>query len=105
MTTTNTANKTTVLERIMSAVNAQHDMETDSIDKLIVMAYYIGREQAAKDVSDMYSAHMAEQSARAAASRYHKMAAAILDNGDGYIYSGDYAGDMTATFGSDITNL
>lgn len=96
---------TTILERVMSAVNDQHDMETDSIDRLIVMAYYIGREQSAKEISDKYNAHMAAQSARAATSRYHKMAASILDNGPGYIYSSDYSGDMTSTFGQDLTQL
>lgn len=96
----------TALEKVKSIVfEKQPDLEKDTIEKLIYLAYYIGRESAAKEVSDMYAAHMKAQTERAKQCRYHNMVAKILDNGNDYIYCSDYAGDMTATFGSDSTDL
>lgn len=93
----------TIIERIKKAVD-NLDCETDNIDKLIALAYYIGREDATREISDQYNAVLAEQRERADNSRYHKLAHEII--GDiRYIYSGDYAKAMKATFGSDKTKL
>ena len=91
----------TVKERIERALE-NREMESDSIDKIIALAYYMGREQAAKEVCDSAKAIFAGQRKRAAESRYHNFAMAIQGNID-YIYHPDYAGDMTAEFGSDRT--
>jgi len=96
----------TIKERVQQIITSPNvDMEKDSIEKLVYIAYYIGRESAAKEVSNLYANHLAKQTERAQVCRYHKMVAEILQNGDGYIYSSDYAGDMTATFGSDETEV
>lgn len=64
----------TAAARIRAAVE-NHDMEVDNLNKLLALAYYMGREEAAKEVSDKYNALLAEQTKRAEACRYHKMAA------------------------------
>lgn len=94
----------TVVERIRAAVNSCGDMNKDSIDKLISLAYYIGREEATRTVSDDYTAHIKVQKERAAACRYNKMAATIVGPED-YIYHSDYAMDMMMAFGNDETTL
>lgn len=96
----------TCTELIMSIVDADdqngYSMEIDDPRKLIAIAYYMGRESAARDVSDQYNKLLAQQLQRAADCRYHNMALSI--QGDvKYIYSTDYSGDMTAMFGTDQT--
>lgn len=97
----------TIYDRVQQLVNGDRkvDMETDSLDKLICMAYWIGREEATRATSDAYAAHMAAQTERAKTCRYHRMALDILQNGKGYIYMSDYRKDMTASFGSDETEF
>lgn len=93
----------TILEKI-AACKACTDFEHDSIEKLIAIAYWIGREEATREISDKYNDLIRDQRRRAAECRYHKMAAEIV--GDiSYIYSSDYAGDITETFGSDQTDI
>lgn len=81
-----------------------YDMETDDVSKLVAIAYFMGREEAAKEICDKARAVYSEQRERANACRYHNLANKIIGNIK-YIYSSDYAGDMTAMFGSDITNI
>lgn len=93
----------TVIERIGECIR-NTDLETDNIEKLICIAYYIGREEATKKISDKYNELIKYQRRRARECRYHNMAMQII--GDiNYIYSADYAGDVTATFGSDETEV
>jgi len=94
-------NVMTIRERILKALE-NREMETDSIDKIIALAYYMGKEQGVKEVCDSAKAIFTEQQKRAVESRYHNMAMAIQGNIN-YIYHPDYAGDMTAEFGSDRT--
>lgn len=94
----------TAIERIRAAVHADKDMDSDTLDKLLTVAYMMGREEAAREVSDRYNALLAAQNARADACRYHNLAHEIIGK-ERYVYSPDYAGDYTATFGSDETNL
>ena len=54
----------TIIERVKTALKTG-DYEKDSLDKLISMAYYIGRESATKEVSDLYNDLIAEQNKRA----------------------------------------
>lgn len=93
----------TIIERIKKAVD-NLDCETDNIDKLIALAYYIGREDATREISDKYNAVLAEQRKRAGSSRFHNLANEIIGN-TRYIHSSDYSQDMKTMFGSDKTKL
>lgn len=93
----------TIRERVKIALD-NCDCEKDDMNKLVALAYYMGREEATRQISDKYSAILEAQHQRAEACRYHKMAAAIVGDKH-YIYSGDYSGDMTAAFGNDVTEL
>lgn len=95
----------TCLTRILQILNDDNlDMDADTVEKLVTVAYHMGREHATKEVSDKYSNHIAEQKRRAAACRYRKMAEAVVGPED-YLYNGDYAGDFTKAFGSDETSF
>lgn len=98
----------TVKEKIMNIVFASnhdgYDMDTDDWRKLVAMAYYLGRENATKEVSDKYSELIHNQRKRASECRYKNMVNKIIGDRD-YIYFSDYAGNMTSSFGSDETNL
>lgn len=91
---------TNYMNYIKNIINTEIEMDKDSIEKLVKIAYYMGREEAAREVSDKYNGHIAEQKQRASECRYHNMAAEIVGDED-YIYSGDYAGDFTNTFAYD----
>ena len=93
----------TINERIKTALS-EFDCEKDDINKLVALAYYIGREEAAKELADKYNALLKEQRARATACRYYRMALDVLGDVE-YIYSLDYYRDMTSTFGADKTDL
>ena len=93
-------------ELIMSIIDSPdqngYSMEIDDPRKLIAIAYYMGRESASREVSDMYAALLREQLDRAEKCRYRHMAHAI--QGDvKYIYHSDYSGTMTGMFGKDET--
>ena len=90
--------------QIKEAVYAGKDMESDSLNKLLALAYYIGREEATRETSDKYNAVLEAQRKRAEACRYYKMAAAIIGDVKA-VYSPDYAGEMSLTFGDDVTEL
>lgn len=93
----------TILERVKQIVREKSvDMESDSMEKLVYLAYYIGREEATREVSDRYKELIKGQRERAEKCRYHKMANDVIGNGL-FVYSGDYAGDMTSMFGRDET--
>lgn len=94
----------TLRTRVKEAIGNCKDMEDDSLDKLLAIAYYMGREEATREVSDKYNAHLAAQHERAEACRYYKMAAAIVGP-EKFLYCPDYAGEMSATFGNDATEL
>lgn len=94
----------TVRDRIKEAVYADKDMESDNLNKLLALAYYMGREEATRETSDKYNAVLEAQRKRAEACRYYKMAAAIIGNFKA-VYSPDYAGEMSLTFGDDVTEL
>ena len=93
-----------IKDRVQNAVNGGYDMETDNIDKLIVMAYYIGKEEVAKDLCDKYAIVRSIQNERARQSRYHNMAQKILGPTE-RLYSADYSQTMTSVFGNDETQF
>lgn len=93
----------TVLERIRAAM-VRVDYDRDDVDKLIALAYQIGREEATREVSDDYNKLITEQNVKADRCRYRHMAHEIVGDKK-YIYHSEYAGDVTETFGSDETRI
>ena len=93
----------TILERVKNIVDNGVNIEEDSIDKLIYMAYFIGLEQGAREELEKHNKLSEEQKKRAEACRYNKMARKVI--GDTFIYSGNYAQEMTGLFGSDETEF
>lgn len=71
-----------------------------ALDKLLAYAYYRGREEADKQVSDMYRDQMRKIREDARKMRYYKSVLSILPASD-YIYTPDYAGDHSSEFGGD----
>lgn len=97
----------TIAERVRSIVDSQVDLTDEvpaGIEKMIYMAYYMGREDATREISDRYNELIHEQQKRAQECRYHKLAAAIVGDVE-YIYSSDYAMEMTSTFGRDPADV
>lgn len=96
----------TIKERVKSIVESYtfgNNNEAD-IEKMVYMAYYIGREEAVKEVSDMYTEHIRKQHERAEACRYKHMANAVVGT-ETHLYHPDYRMDMTTTFGSDMADI
>lgn len=93
----------TINERIKQAIE-NFDGETDNLDKIIALAYFIGREDATKELSDKVNAIFADQKKRANACRYHNVAMSVQGDID-RVYSPDYSQGMTTCFASDETNL
>lgn len=81
------------------------------IDAMIAYAYFAGREDATKELSDRYSKVIETIKDKINDDRYHKYLNSVVfgDYSDyefyqkdqNFIYSSDYAGDFQATFGSD----
>lgn len=94
----------TVKERIESILDSQVDMDNDSVEKLIYLAFCFGEERATRHVSNLYNKLLAERHARADACRYHNMANEIVGKKH-YIYTSNYSGEMTSIFGNDPTSI
>ena len=95
----------TVKERIDQILwQDEYNMDDDRWQKLVIMAYYMGRESATRAVSDLYRGLIGQMLARADACRYSHMAHQVIGDQYGF-YLPDYAGDMTTHFGSDETRL
>ncbi len=94
----------TLEERTREAI-ANHDFSNgqESIDALIAYAYYLGKCEATKEVSDKYADLLAEQHKKADECRYHRMANEIVGDKD-YIYTGDYD-QWVKEFSNDTTEL
>lgn len=93
----------TIRERVKIALD-NCDCEKDDLNKLVALAYMMGQEEATRRISDRYNATFAAQHERAEACRYYKMAAEIVGP-EKFLYSSDYAGEMTTIFGKDETEL
>ena len=94
---------TTIKERVEQALN-NLNCDVDDVNKVIALAYYMGRESATKEVSDDYTALIRAMRQRADECRYNRMAHGIIGTKN-YIYHGDYDQAMTNTFGNDETNI
>lgn len=91
----------TCYEKIMEIVKRPDlDLDNNTPEKLITLAYYIGRESATKEVSDNYMRRFEEQRERASHVRYKNVVNNVIGD-TSPIYFGDYAQDMTKIFGSD----
>ena len=84
--------------------NHNYDMETDNVNKIIAIAYYMGREDSCIETSNEYRKLLAKQKERARQCRYYKMALEVQGDID-YIYMPDYARDMTKTFAYDKSEI
>lgn len=101
----------TLIERVRHSMewdeekrDYRNDMESDNLDRLISFAYYMGREEATRQISDQYNALIQQMRARANACRYPHMANRIIGDRD-FIYSNDYGQAFMSTFGRDKTDL
>lgn len=94
----------TYREFIDNALEQDVDMDRDSLQKLVSIAYFLGRERATREVSDKYNEHIAEQKRRAKECRYSHMAAEIVGDED-YIHTPDYAQSYSALFAGDEIDL
>lgn len=75
-------------------------VEPNSIEGLISLAYWIGRESAAKQVADSYCAKIEAMREFASSQKYHRLCNSVIDSVN-MDYQPDYAGDVTSTFGDD----
>lgn len=91
----------TIEERILKAIKNM-DCETDNTDKIIALAYYMGREAAAKEICDKAHDIFMQQRRAADYCRYHHLARDVQGNIT-HIYHPDYSGAMMDEFGDDIT--
>ena len=67
----------TVIERIAECKKCT-DFNADTVEKLIALAYYIGREEATREISDKYNAVFKDQKVRANNYLSEKRIVAIL---------------------------
>ena len=94
-------------DRIKQIVNNRDtDMseDSDTWEKLVKLAYWMGRESATKETSDKYAKLIAMQNERAKKTRFIHLARQIIGDQE-YIYCPDYDGFYTSVFGNDKTNL
>lgn len=82
------------IDRILLGIN-NPELGEDSVNRLIYLAYMLGREEATKEVSDKYSAILKSQHKRAEQCRYHQMAEDIIGFRGDYIYFPDYSQDVS----------
>jgi DNA-directed RNA polymerase delta subunit len=92
------------VEQVVNEIVNNCDMGIDDIRKIIATAYYMGREAAAREICDDAHKIFEDQKSRAEECRYYNLAKQI-QGGVSIIYSPDYAGDVTNTFGKDRTNV
>lgn len=98
-------NKKTIAEMIKQALTSDWDIDTYDINSLVAAAYYMGREDATKEVSDCYKAKIQEMRKTAQECRYHKMAESVINSAMGqsdYIYFDDYSQSVKNELGTII---
>ena len=100
-----------VKERIKQAIK-NADYNIDNLDKIISIAYFMGRESKAVEMGDRVKALLSRMRDRANKCRYHNMAHAIIDDDDitsvgvmEILYDHDYSRDETEAFSYDETNV
>lgn len=101
----------TIVERVDDIINnrvhetlCKNCKEPADVDKLILIAYYLGREDATRKVCDDYNELIDEMLKRAEQSRYHKLAHDIIGEKH-YVYESDYSGTVHEAFGNDPADI
>lgn len=89
------------VNKIVADKNAFND---DTLERLVAFAYWYGREQATKEVSDAYRQLIKEMNLRAEETKYEKMIKRVIGDKT-YIIFKDYNGTKTTEFGNMITKL
>ena len=96
--------------KIKDVINAMRlknygiDLETDSLEKLIYLAYECGKSDGAQHAASLYSAELRNQKARALKCRYYKLAMKIQGDIE-WVYDTNYPNDLYETFCDDETKL
>lgn len=93
----------TIKQRIRKCLKSW-DGETDTIEKIVAVAYYMGREDAAREICNKAENIFREQMKRAMQCRYRNTAIKVQGNVR-IIYSPDYSCTVGDTFGEDDTNI
>ena len=101
----------TIKERINAIINTEHDWNPDgevqaTAEKMIAMAYYIGRNHMAESLCEYYNALIDAQRERANACRYSKMANSIIGEHN-HLNASDFSGsarEMVSKFGNDVSD-
>lgn len=100
-------------ERVELALSRM-ELNADGLDKLLVVAYYMGRESKAVEVSDRLAELLARMRERANGCRFRHLANSVIDDEvlqsevrEGvfreYVYDSDYSCSITEEVGSDET--
>lgn len=82
------------IDRILLGIK-NPELGQDSVNRLIYLAYMLGREEATKEVSDKYSAILKSQHKRAEQCRYHQMAEGIIGFRGDHLDFPDYSQDVS----------
>ncbi|MFA5037344.1 MAG: hypothetical protein WC479_09245 [Candidatus Izemoplasmatales bacterium] len=82
------------MNTLRERINQAQSMDTD-INRLIMMAYYVGCHDGVKRVCDKHSVILANMRKRADACRYHILANSVIGSrNNDTIYDGDYSSDF-----------
>lgn len=91
------------IKQIVGACADWND-HNDTIERLVSYAYYIGREEATRELCDEFSKIIEGQKFRAQQQRYCKMAMSVIGNKT-RVYSDDYAGEVIKIAKEDKTEF
>ena len=106
----------TIKERVHAALGRECLGMEDGLDKLLSVAYYMGRESKAVEASDKVAELLARMRGRADRCHFHRMAHSVIDDGalsslrteEGvreFLYDSDYSCWITNEVGGDETAL
>lgn len=94
----------TIKQVVDVITNNRIDLESDSLEKIIYLAYQFGLEKGATGAAGKYKAVLRDQIDRASKCRYHKMAMQIQGNVKA-VYDPNYGDLYLSTFGDDKTQI
>lgn len=96
--------------KIKDVINAMRskdyelDLETDSLEKMIYLAYECGKSDGAQHAASLYHVELMNQKARALKCRYYNLAMKIQGNIE-WVYDTNYSNCLYETFCDDETKL
>ena len=95
----------TVIDAVNSIIEDRQALYSgDTIERIIAFAYYYGREQATKEVSDAYRSLIRDMRKRADKSRYTALINEAIGDKN-YLLFGDYPGRITKEIGKLKTDV